>query len=257
MISIDKLSYISELRKINPMEKFIFSMFTMIVCICLNNIIVSIITLLLMSAITICIGKLSVKTYWKLILLPMTFLIIGIITIAINIVQSNSELLFSFNIFNLKLGTSVDSLVTALRIFFKALASVSCLYFLTLSTPVFEILAVLKKLKMPKLFIELMSLIYRFIFVLLDTANMIFISQCSRLGYSTIKLSYNSLGQLITSLFIRSYKRSQDVYIAMESRGYEGEINLLENNYKFSSKNIVIIIFLEIFLIAIGIGKIF
>lgn len=255
MISIDKLAYISELRKTNPMEKFIFSILTMIVCIVLNNIVVSIITLLLMASITIFKGKIPAKTYGKLILLPMVFLIIGIINIAVNLIQSNKDALFSFNMFNLRLGITEDSLLSALRIFFKALASVSCLYFLTLTTPVFEVLSVLRKLKVPKLFVELMSLIYRFIFVLLDTANMILISQSSRLGYSTIKISYNSLGQLITSLFISSYKRSQDIYTAMESRGYNGEINLIENNYIVSYKNIFLIMFVEIFLIAISFNK--
>jgi cobalt/nickel transport system permease protein len=43
----------------------------------------------------------------------------------------------------------------------------------------------------------------------------------------------------------------------MESRGYDGEINLIENNYKVSYKNIVIILFFEIFLIAIAVSKIF
>ena len=149
---------------------------------------------------------------------------------------------FSFSIYNIKLGCTYDSILTAARLFFKSLASVSCLYFLTFNTPVFEVLSVLRKLKVPKLFVELMGLIYRFIFLLLDTANMIYISQNSRLGYSTLKTSFSSLGKLITTLFISSYKRSQDIYNAMESRCYDGDINLLENNYTYSYKNITLII---------------
>ena len=147
------------------------------------------------------------------------------------------------------MGCTYFSILTAARLFFKSLASVSCLYFLTLTTPIFEILSVLKKLKVPKLFVELMGLIYRFIFVLLDTANMIYISQNSRLGYSTLKTGFNSLGKLIANLFISSYKRSQDIYTAMESRCYDGDINLLENNYTYSYKNISLIIVVEIVLI--------
>lgn len=255
MISIDKFAYTSNLRNANPMEKFIFSIVTMIVCILLNSVIDSVLIILLMSAITIFKGKISAKFYWQLMLLPLVFLIIGIITIAVNVIGNNKDVLFSFTILSIKLGCTKESILISSKVFFKALASVSCLYFLTLTTPIFEILTILRKFKVPKLFVELMGLIYRFIFVLLDTANMIFISQNSRLGYSTIRVGYNSLGKLITSLFVSSYKRSQDIYTAMESRCYDGEINLIENNYKVSYKNMSLIITVEIALILISFNK--
>jgi len=255
MISIDKLAYISGLKRVNPMEKFTFAMVTMIICIWLNNIIDSIVILLIMSTITIVKGKIPFKNYIKLMSLPLAFLIVGVLTIAINVVGRSNDLIFSFSIFNIKLGCTYDSILTATKLAFKSIASVSCLYFLTLSTPVFEVLSVLRKLKVPKLFVELMGLIYRFIFLLLDTANMIYISQNSRLGYSTLKTSFSSLGKLITTLFISSYKRSQDIYNAMESRCYDGDINLLENNYTYSYKNITLIIVVEIVLISISFIK--
>ncbi|NMM62389.1 cobalt ECF transporter T component CbiQ [Clostridium sp. P21] len=255
MISIDKLAYISELRKANPMEKFIFSILTMILCISLNNIVYSILVILFMAAVTVFKGKIPAKSYGELILIPLVFLVIGIVTIAINTVGNSREVIFSFSIFSVKLGCTKESIFMASKIFFKALASVSCLYFLALTTPVFEILTVLRKLKAPKLFVELMGLVYRFIFVLLDTANMIFISQNSRLGYSRINTAYSSLGKLVTSLFISSYKRSQDIYTAMESRCYDGEINLIEDKFKISYKNIFIIVIIEAILVAISLSK--
>lgn len=251
MISIDKLAYSSELKNVNPIEKFIFSMVTMLMCIALNNIAASSFVIFIMSVITVFKAKIPFKTYIKLMLLPLVFLIVGVTTIAINVIQNNNHLIFGFNIFNIKLGCTYESILTAARLFFKSLGAVSCLYFLTLTTPVFEVLSVLKKFKVPKLFIELMGLIYRFIFVLLDTANMIYISQNSRLGYSTLRTGFKSLGHLVSMLFISSYKNSQDIYTAMESRCYDGEINLLESKYKISYVNIVLILLVEALLIII------
>lgn len=253
MISIDKLAYISELKKVNPIEKFVFAIVTMMVGIWLNNIIVSIIILILMSAIIVLKGKIPFKIYIKLIFIPLAFLIIGVLTIAINVNLKVDSELFSFRILNINFGCTYESILSAIKVFFKSIASVSCLYFLNLTTPFFEILSVLRKLKIPQLLIELIGLIYRFIFVLLDTANMIYISQSSRLGYSTTKIGFNSLGKLITALFISSYKHSQDAYIAMESRCYDGDINVLENNYEYSYKNLLKIIITELILIIIGI----
>lgn len=255
MISIDKLAYISQLRNVNPVEKFVFSILTMILCILLNNIVYSIIVIFFMGIITVFKGTIPIVSYIKLMSVPLVFLVIGTVTIAINIIENTNDILFSFSILNVTLGCTKDSILMSSKIFFKALASVSCLYFLTLSTPIFEVLMVLRKMRVPKLFVELMGLIYRFIFVLLDTANMIFISQNSRLGYSTMKTGYNSLGKLVTCLFISSHKRSQDIYTAMESRCYDGEINLIENSYEISYKNILLMIIIQIVFILVTFGK--
>ncbi|WP_347709086.1 cobalt ECF transporter T component CbiQ [Clostridium sp. C8-1-8] len=253
MISIDKLAYISALRNESPIEKFLFSMMTLILCLGLNNPLISLIVLISMSIALVCKGKLDLKTYIRLMLLPCTFLVIGVITIAINIVDGSKAALVIFHFKSLTFGCTMDSLRAAGEISLKALASVACLYFLILTTPVFEILIVLRKLKCPKLFVELMGLIYRFIFVILDRANMIFISQNSRLGYSNIRLGYNSLGKLVASLFISSYKKSQDVYMAMEARGYMGEINLIYDKQHTSYRNMLKILSFEIVLLIIKI----
>ncbi|KEI11932.1 cobalt ABC transporter permease [Clostridium novyi B str. ATCC 27606] len=250
MISIDKLSYISKLRHVNPMEKFIFAMTTMFFGIFLNNLIVSILIFYIMSFITLYKGKIPFKSYYKLILMPLFFLIIGTITIAINL-GNNNNFIFRFSIFGINIGCTKESIYEAVQVLLKSMSSVTCLYFLALTTPIVEVLLVLKKLRMPKLFIELMGLIYRLIFILFETMNTIYISQKSRLGYSSIRLGYNSLGKLITILFIKAYKKSQDMYTALESRCYSGDINVIEPEYSVSYKNILMIIFLQIILVII------
>jgi cobalt/nickel transport system permease protein len=95
-----------------------------------------------------------------------------------------------------------------------------------------DLLALLLRLKVPKLLVELMGLIYRFIFVLLETADTMFTAQNSRLGYSSLSTGYRSLGALASTVFIRAYKRSDELYTALESRGYEGELNVLDEPFE-------------------------
>ena len=116
------------------------------------------------------------------------------------------------------------------------LSSISCLYFLTLTTPVQAILQVLRKLKVPQLLIEITEITYRFIFVFLETALKIYQAQNSRLGYRTFKLWLHSLGLLISSLFITVFQRAKELTIAMDSRGYAGEILYLDEHYQYSAK---------------------
>ena len=164
--------------------------------------------------------------------LPMAFLLIGVATVAISSSSSSQNFLASVNFGNVWIGVSTLGMVTALKLFFKSLGAVSCLYFLSLSTPMVSLLSALRLLGVPKLLLELMSLIYRFIFVLLETADTIFTAQNSRLGYSRLSSGYRSLGVLIASLFIRAYKRSDELYTALESRGYDGELNVLDEHYE-------------------------
>lgn len=250
MLNIDKYAYRSRLIGINPIEKFLFTVLTMVVCLAANSIIASLLTLVIMTGVTILKGGVPWRFYFRLMLVPFSFLVIGVVTVAVNITQQPGNLLWSIGILGAYIGVTPNSLHTAAELFLKALGAVSCLYFLCLTTPVVDIISVLRKLKVPEVFLELMNLIYRFIFVLMETAERIYISQSSRLGYSNVVTGYRSFGQLVSTLFIRSYKRSQDLYMALEARCYDGNLNVLEEDFPISWKNILLIVALNILLTA-------
>lgn len=249
MIYLDKYAYFNNLKNVHPIEKFIFAILTLIIVLSSNSITLSIIVFLLITLIIILKAKIPFNFYFKLILLPTYFLIAGVLTIALNIITKETNVMFSLAIINVKIGITQSSFYTALKLFFKALGSVTCLYFITLTVPMIEIINILKKIKIPKLFLELMIIIYRFIFVLLDTFDRIHTSQVSRLGYKNISTSLKSLGKLISTLFIISLKRSEDIHNALESRCFNGEFNFLQKEYSFSLINVILIIFTDSFLI--------
>lgn len=250
-LNIDKLAYSSRLLFVNPLEKFLFAIITLFLSVFLNSPTISILVLIINSFLLIYKAGIKLQFFLKLMLIPLYFLLIGTSTIAFNIINPYIKAIFSFNIFNFHIGITQASFLQAENVFFKAFAASSCLYFLILTTPLIDIISILRKLKIPELFLELMELIYRFIFILLETAENIHNSQNSRLGYSGISNSFKSLGYLISSLLFRSTYRANQLVIALESRGYTGLINVLENEYKFSHKNIFMIILFEIFLLTI------
>ena len=80
-------------------------------------------------------------------------------------------------------------------------------------------------------------------------------SQETRLGYSSIKKSFKSLGMLGSNLFIRSWIKGEQAYIAMESRCYNGSIKTLqepESIKKIGTRNILLLLLFEI-LLSIGV----
>lgn len=232
MIYIDKYAYISKLNNQNPMYKLIFCMLTMSVCIWANSIVVSIIIIFIMGLYTVGKGSIPCHVFIKLMLVPISFLILGVAASGINVSAKQNVFIFYISVFGTNIGVTPSGIMEALHIFFRALGAVSCLYYLSLNTPMVDILHVLGKFKVPKLFIELMGLIYRFVFVLLETVDIMVTAQKSRMGYSGILSSYRSLAVLTSTLFIRAYKRADRLYTSLESRGYDGEINVIHESYK-------------------------
>ena len=112
------------------------------------------------------------------------------------------------------------------------LAAVSCLYFLSTSTPMTELFTALRRMHIPGFLVEMMELVYRYIFVLLEAASQIRNAQECRLGYATLKTGFYSTGQLISNLFLRAYRQADRTYTAMESRGYTDEVRTLGLAYE-------------------------
>jgi cobalt/nickel transport system permease protein len=118
-----------------------------------------------------------------------------------------------------------------------------------------DILNELRKLKCPSILIELMLLIYRFIFVLTAIASAITTSQNSRLGNKDFKTSCKSFGALGSALFIRAMKKSGTLYDAMESRCYDGTIHVLTEHYPAKRSEILMLVIFETLLTALTIWR--
>ncbi|MBP2072366.1 cobalt ECF transporter T component CbiQ [Thermoanaerobacterium butyriciformans] len=249
---IDNYSYTNRMYNVHPVEKLLFAFLTMILCF-VFDIYTNIAVIILMFMITVLKAKIPGKVYIKLMLIPFSFLMISVLTIIINVIGDKSAALISLDIFEVTLGITPKGISTAVTLFFRTLAVVSCLYFLVLTTPVVDIIDILKKLKIPSLFLELLQLTYRLIFVLFDAAGEVYTSQNSRLGYATLENSYRSLGLLISSLFIKSYKDSQDLYVALEARCYNGELKVISKDYRFCYRNLIFIVLIELVLISTSI----
>lgn len=252
MIHIDRIAYSSKLKQKNPLEKLFFALLTLGVCLWANSVPVSLLTLLIMTWASVYKGGTSLFLFLKLLCIPMAFLIMGVLAIALEITVDPRNLVFAIPLFGHFLGVSGTGMTAALGLFLRALGAVACLYYLSLNTPMVDLLSSLKKLKCPQLLLELMSLIYRFIFVLLETAEIMITAQNSRLGYSGLAAGYRSMGALISTLFIRAYKRSDDIYTALEARGYEGEIRVLEEEIPFSRTGFLKGLGINLFLILIA-----
>ena len=228
ILSVDYYAYASHMRSWNATFKIIFSMLCLLLCLILNNIYVSIAVILIMGYMTVVIGGLELDHYISMLLIPIVFLLFGSAAIAVGF-SWNSVGQYNLNVFGwFYIYCSQESLWKASGLIFKALGAVSALSMMTLTTPLSELIVVLRKAHIPKVIIELMNMIYRYIFIMLDTHSRMKNSAEARLGYVDFKTSCYSFGQVASNLLIVSLKRGTDYYNALESRCYNGDLQFLE-----------------------------
>lgn len=252
MIMIDKLAYTSRLRYISPYLKTFFAITALVICVCSASFAAPVYVMALMGGCVIGYGTVSLSYYIKLMRIPAAFLLLGTITIICNISEVPFDL-WAIPIGRYYLTGSRETMMMALRLMARAFACVSCLYFLALTTPLPDILEVMRTIKIPSVIIELMLLIYRFIFILLEMAGAILISQKCRLGHKDAGTSIRSAGKMLAVLLVRAYQKADRLYDAMEARGYDGTIRVLSVRKRASKRQVTGVILLELTMIIVAV----
>lgn len=220
-VSIDYYAYISNLRVWNTYFKVIFSLIALTIVITADSIWISIATLIFMMGLTVGVGKIKLTDYLRVLWIPATFIILSGLAIAIQF-SDKSDALLIIHLFAIPVSISMSNLVIAIGVALKAFGAMSAVYMMTLSTPMGEIISVFRKLHVPVLILELMHLIYRYIFIMSDINQKQKDATRSRLGYCDLKTSFRTFSSEMANLLILSLKKADVYYDAMEARGYEG-----------------------------------
>jgi cobalt ECF transporter T component CbiQ len=100
---------------------------------------------------------------------------------------------------------------------------------LVLSTPWTHVLKALRVLRLPVVLIVILGMTYRYIFLMIASAREMFESRRSRMvgeleSGERRRLAVATAGVLLS----KTLQLSQDVYLAMQSRGFRGEVYVLD-----------------------------
>jgi cobalt/nickel transport system permease protein len=113
--------------------------------------------------------------------------------------------------------------LAALFLLMRVSTSVSLGVLLILTTPWTTLLRALSVLRVPQGFILILGMTYRYIYLLLLAAEDMFLSRKSRIvGRLSASAERHILAASAGTLLNKSLFLSEEVYLAMESRGYQG-----------------------------------
>ncbi len=174
---------------------------------------------------------------------------IASIIVLLKLFFHGNDPIFSINIIGINISGYKEGLMDGLLIALRILGAVSVMAVMGFSTPFNEILAGLSWMRVPRGFVEILMFAYRYIFVLIEDAMVIYNAQKNRLGYSSIRQGMGSFGTLTGSLILKAFDHSHDISVAMIQRGFDGNIPLM-NHKPFKSLEIA---FSFILLSALGI----
>ena len=122
------------------------------------------------------------------------------------------------------IAPSIPGLIGAVLFVIRVAVSVSLAVLLVLTTPWADLLKSLQAIRVPQVFVLVLAMTYRYIFLFLHLANGMFEARKSRVvgrtsGNEQRRWIAGSMGNLLS----RSVKMSNDVYAAMAARGFTGD----------------------------------
>ena len=123
------------------------------------------------------------------------------------------------------LAPSWNGLAGAVLFVSRVGVSVSLAILLVVTTPWADVLKSLRALKVPQVFVLVLSMTYRYVFLFLHTANGILLARKSRVvGRTSGSEQRRWITGTMGNLMSRAFKMSNDVYSAMLARGFGGEV---------------------------------
>lgn len=235
---IDCYAYSNKIRAVDPAQKAGLAVIVLLLCLVFNHPAVSLLAVAWMWGLAVWQAGLPVLIFGR-VLVAELFLCLATVAVALSIsltAPANPEA-WLLPVGPLWISSTPADIYKAANLVLRALGAASAMNFLALTTPLVDLVDLLRRLRFSPILIDLMTVMYRFIFVLLDSLNRMYMAQDSRLGYSSYWRGMSSAGLLGSRLFVDAFQRSRRLQTALDARGYEGgHLQVLPTIYYRSNK---------------------
>ena len=158
-------------------------------------------------------ARVPARTFGRAVRWPLAFVAVGALTTVVSLDGG--------------LGWPPDAAARAGSLVGHALAGGAAVLLLATTTPMADLLPALRRLRVPAAVVEVASVTYRLLFVLLESLTTIREAQTARMGYSTWRRSWRSSGLLAAAVLTRSWDRARRMQEGLAGRGLETGLRVL------------------------------
>jgi cobalt/nickel transport system permease protein len=227
----------SFIQKINPGVKLISLIYLAVVISIVSDIKSQVLIFVFIFSLYIISGLKVFMVYRKIFILAFIFGFLVVFPASLNVITPGKIVfnLFSFDkssqfwIYTIpeNIGFTENGIQVVLLVFMRVLNSVSFALLIVFTTPFPSFIKSLKIIGVPDTFLMIISLAYKYIFILSRTIEETYIAMKSRLSGN---IKNRSLRKLISGRIFYVFKKSmiiyENTYYAMVSRGYNGKVKL-------------------------------
>jgi len=217
---LDRLSYKKTLvHRLDPRAKLIATLLFVFTVISFSKYeVAALFPFFLFPVLLMTIGEIPLLFILKKVLLVSPFAVfIGIFN---PLLDTGHALVFS--------GLTISAgWVSLFSILLKFVLTISAALLLIATTPFPGICHALRRLGMPSLFVSQLLFLYRYIFVLAEEAMRIVRARDMR-SFGAKGTGIKVFVRILGTLFLRTLERAERIYSAMLSRGFQGDIPILQ-----------------------------
>jgi cobalt/nickel transport system permease protein len=213
-LAIDDAAWASAWRPRSPADKVLVSLGLVLSALLLpvwpGSVLVGV------TAVVLALGpaRVPARTFGRAVRLPLAFILIGALTTVVEVGPGG-------------VGWAPDAAAQAGALVGHSLAGSAAVLLLATTTPMSDLLPALRRLRVPATVVEVASVVYRLLFLLLTSLTTIREAQTARMGYATVRGSYRSSGALAAAVLTRSWDRARRLQDGLAGRGLETGLRVL------------------------------
>ncbi len=225
MFELDELAYRSSALKWSPSGKFLFVLALLVASLTASTLMVPLVVLIIgVLLLGYSVRFRFPKVIGLIILEGLGIILISGLVIAL---ATPGTTVWTWDLLLFKLAFTDAGLSTATLITLRALAGISVMLFFSTSTPIPHFADMLVRLRVPKEFAELMVLVYRYSFMLLDEAGRMHLAAQCRLGFRGRMNTMRTYAKMMVGMFIRSIETAERSNVGMQCRNYQSSVGML------------------------------
>ena len=221
-IQMDALAYSSRMLNWAPLGKLLL----IIVVLIANVMTDSVVTALAVLAIGLALMAYSTNMRIPFMLGVAIGEAILILIVACGIISINGDTsqpcIWRADFLWLDLYMTADSFNQAWLVMIRAVAGITVMMAFATSTPIPHLAQALRQIRIPDEICEIVVLIYRYAFLLLERMDTMWSAANSRLGFSGFKRSMKTIASIAVGIFTSSMNMADKAQVSLECRGYRG-----------------------------------
>ncbi len=244
---IEQSAYTNRWRRVPPAAKGLFSLCGIVAAYAATTPATACGVAAIMCAVTVLGAGIPLGRYLRVAAPALLFLTVSALSLAVSLKIGDS-------VSDLSLHLARTELDRVAHVCGRSLGGLAALLFLALTTPLSDIISLLRRCRLPDTLLDLMTLCYRTLFVLSEAVHETITAQSARLGYATFTRSLRSLGGMVANLSVQVWQRSQALHLAALARNNDGALRFLEPDYPDAPRAISLAVISGILLVIVAVS---